>query len=438
MNRKIVSLFISLFYFQAQSQNNWTSKKDKIKIPFELTHNIIIIDVVFNGTNLKMIADTGSSRNMIFSVPENDSLIINKANKIFISGVGLNENIEGFLSQNNSISIKDYIDDKFEVVLINNHEISIVNKLGIPINGIIGSSFFKHFLVEIDYQRKLIILHKNKEAKLAKIKKKYAKSEISITESKPYINLLTKIENKEKKLNLLFDTGLGDGLWLFENDSIQCNSNFFIDFLGRGLSGDIKGKKARIEEVSFQNNSLKNVLVSYPEIQYFDQIKMTKYRNGSIGGEITKRFNWFLDYENNVFYFKKNTHFDLPFEYNMAGIEVQHAGSQWIKEEIRDTSPFVSVKRDEIIFENSNLKYNFKYELKPIFEIYSIRENSPAAKIGLKVGDKIVKLNSTNSKYLNIQFITNLFQSEDGKQISISVERQGKILEFKFRLEKLL
>ena len=69
MNRKIVSLFISLFYFQAQSQNNWTSKKDKIKIPFELTHNIIIIDVVFNGTNLKMIADTGSSRNMIFSVP---------------------------------------------------------------------------------------------------------------------------------------------------------------------------------------------------------------------------------------------------------------------------------------------------------------------------------------------------------------------------------
>ena len=230
MNRKIVSLFISLFYFQAQSQNNWTSKKDKIKIPFELTHNIIIIDVVFNGTNLKMIADTGSSRNMIFSVPENDSLIINKANKIFISGVGLNENIEGFLSQNNSISIKDYIDDKFEVVLINNHEISIVNKLGIPINGIIGSSFFKHFLVEIDYQRKLIILHKNKEAKLAKIKKKYAKSEISITESKPYINLLTKIENKEKKLNLLFDTGLGDGLWLFENDSIQCNSNFFIDF----------------------------------------------------------------------------------------------------------------------------------------------------------------------------------------------------------------
>ena len=65
-------------------------------------------------------------------------------------------------------------------------------------------------------------------------------------------------------------------------------------------------------------------------------------------------------------------------------------------------------------------------------------KNEKEFESSLKVGDKIVKLNSTNSKYLNIQFITNLFQSEDGKQISISVERQGKILEFKFRLEKLL
>ena len=73
------------------SQNSWTSKKDKIKIPFELTHNLIILDVDFNGTPLKMILDTGASNNMIFSVSENDSIIMNDANKITISGAGNTE-----------------------------------------------------------------------------------------------------------------------------------------------------------------------------------------------------------------------------------------------------------------------------------------------------------------------------------------------------------
>jgi hypothetical protein len=109
------------------SQNNWTYKKDKIKIPFELTHNLIIVDVQFNGTQLKMIVDTGAAKNMIFSVPENDSLYINKAERIVISGVGITENVVGYLSQNNALKVNQYYDYNFEVVYVSNHEISIVN-----------------------------------------------------------------------------------------------------------------------------------------------------------------------------------------------------------------------------------------------------------------------------------------------------------------------
>jgi len=57
---KIKCLLIFLFTILSFSQKieNWNSKKDKIKIPFELSHNLIIVDVIFNGVNLKMIADT--------------------------------------------------------------------------------------------------------------------------------------------------------------------------------------------------------------------------------------------------------------------------------------------------------------------------------------------------------------------------------------------
>lgn len=62
----------------------------------------------------------------------------------------------------------------------------------------------------------------------------------------------------------------------FENDSIKCNSSFFSDYLGKGLSGDIYGKKSRVEEVSIATNILTNVLVAYPEMIFLINIQLYK------------------------------------------------------------------------------------------------------------------------------------------------------------------
>ena len=98
-------------------------------------------------------------------------------------------------------------------------------------------------------------------------------------------------------IKLLMDTGLGDGLWLFENDSIRCNQKYITDILGRGLGGDIRGKKSRVETLELNNFKLNDALVSYPDSLSFSQLDVVKGRNGSLGGDIIKRFNWFLDYE---------------------------------------------------------------------------------------------------------------------------------------------
>ena len=438
MKNYLTLLLSFLFFGEVQSQFQWESKKEAIIIPFELIHNTMIVDMKFNGTSLKMIMDTGASKNLIFSIPENDSLVINEADRITVSGVGTNEAIEGYLSKNNKLKIKEYTTDDFEAIFVTNHDMSIVNKLGIPVNGIIGNTFFKNHLVEIDYERNKIIIYKNKDKQLKKIKRKYDNLNIEIIGNKPYVFLQTKIENKNYKLKLLFDTGLGDGLWLFENDTIQCNSNYFNDFLGRGFGGDIDGKKSRVSEVIIENNILKNALVAYPEKIFFEQKRTFKDRNGSLGGEIIKRFNWFLDYENQMFYFKKNNLFDLPFEYNMAGIEVQHAGSQWTKDVNSAYYTNSAINRQEFLFDISNIKLNYQYELKPIFDIYAVRENSPAAKAGLKIGDRIIKINNKEAHQLTVESITKIFQSEDKKSIKIIIERNGKQMSFDFQLEKIL
>jgi len=426
-------LFIFLISISSHCQSKWESEKDKIVIPFELTHNLIIVEAEVNNVKLNMLLDTGSDKNLLFSFPESDSIIFYNTKKIKINGIGNGEPIDAIVSKKNILKIRDYYDDNFELLLVTEQDISIVNKLGIPINGIIGSSFFKDYLVEINYQRKKVILYNNSKMTDKKTRK-FIKEQVEINNTKPYLNMISEINKKSINLKLLFDTGLGDGLWLFENDSIKCNTSFINDILGRGLGGDITGKKSRVDKLEVSNVILKDALVSYPDTLSFSQINLIEGRNGSLGGEILKRFNWFLDYKNKLFYFKKNNNFNVPFNYNMSGIEVQHVGLTWVKEYI-DLNKASGA--NEIVFEEG-VEYKYKFKLKPIFEIYAIREKSPADLVGLKVGDIIYSINGKKAFDYSIQKITNLFQSEEGKTIKIEIERNGVKMDFKFKLQKIL
>lgn len=442
LNSKLILL---LFWCSLSfAQLEWNTKKDKIKIPFELTHNLIIVDVVINEVDLKMILDTGSASNLLFSFPENDSIEFYNPRTINVKGLGYGEALEAIVSTKNSFSLKNksVLDKNFDILLITNHDIGLINKLGIPINGILGASFFKNYVVEINYAKSKLILYKERDKYLSKKIKKNNAIGIDIIQEKPHLDFELTNNNEKIATNLLFDTGLGDGLWLFENEkeNIRCSEVFFTDILGKGLGGDVKGKKSRVQNLKINDFKLTNALVSFPDSVSVNSLDLIKGRNGSLGGEIIKRFNWILDYKNQIFYFKKNHFFNDAFNYNMSGIEVQHSGVELVKETTRTTqkSVYNEVDAMEFIYDNSDLKNIHKYSFKPLYLIYSVRKNSPAEKVGLKIGDKLNKINGKKAHNFTIQKITDLFQSEEGKKIKLEVERDGKKIEFEFYLEKIL
>ncbi|WP_320816096.1 PDZ domain-containing protein [Flavobacterium sp.] len=433
-----IILFILFSFNSTYSQVEWNSKRDKIVIPFELSNNLIIIDVEINDVKLSMLLDTGSDKNLLFSFPENDTIEFFNTKKIKINGFGKGDLIEGLVSSNNQLKVNGYVDPNFELLLITDENISIINKLGIPINGIIGYSFFKDYIVELNYQRKRVVLYKSLQSISQRKIKRYNSEKLSLIDQKPYIKLQTNIGDQNHEVTLLMDSGLGDGLWLFENDSLKCSGKIIRDVLGRGLGGDVVGKKSRVKKLLVSTFILDDALVSFPDEASYGQLNIIEGRNGSLGGEVIKRFNWFIDYKNELAYFKPNKYFNEAFNYNMSGIEVQHKGIQWIKEEIRSNSTSTTINANEFIFNDSNAKFNYRYKLKPVFEIYSVRNNSPAMRAGLKEGDKILSINGKKDYAYTIQKITDLFQSEDGKNITIEVEREGQVLKFKFQLEKIL
>lgn len=438
--KQIIFVFFIISRFAyCQVDTTWTYKKDKIVIPFELSNNLIILDVVLNGANLKMILDTGSNKNILFSIRENDSVRLKNIKNIKIFGVGNDEPIDALISEKNKLQIKNYEDENFSIVTVNESKISMFNKFGIEINGIIGYSFFRKNLIKIDYQnKKITIFKKSNEIKKNKYKD-YLKFNLSIFNDKPYLEGLNiSLKNTHKKIKVLIDTGLSDGLWLFYDDQFFFDKQIYIDdFLGLGLTGEIFGRRSRLEKLDFNNFKFNDLIVAYPDSIFFKNIDMIVGNNGIMGGEILKRFNIFLDYNRKNIFLKKNYDYSKPFNFNMSGLEVQHSGKEIISELV-DVNLDYDKKSAEHVF-NSNIKtYVTRYYLKPTYNITHIRKDSPASEVDLKEGDKIISINNKRAYNYTIQKITDLFQSEEGKKIKMEVERDGKIIEVVFYLKKII
>jgi hypothetical protein len=438
--KKILALtLVLLSYITLFSQEGFqfTADAKKIKIPFQSSNNLMIIPVLVNDAKLNFLLDTGVEKTILFSLEDSDSLAFNNVEKIKIRGLGSGNAIDALHSKNNKIDINGYTDTNHEVYITLDQEINFSSQLGIPVHGIIGYEFFKNHFVEINYIRKKIVVHKNSVSFSLKKLKRYEEIPISIEIEKPYIQAVTNLNSKEIKTKLLVDTGGSDALWLFENKKeIECPKNYFNDFLGRGFSGDIYGKRSRIEKFQIGKLGISLPTISFPDTQSLLSVTMVEGRNGSIGGEMLKRFDVIFDYPNQKMYLKKNSNFNEPFNYNMSGIEIQHNGLQWIKETIELKTRFVNTKISVIDDTEKSIKYNFM--LKPVYEVTSVRENSPGAIAGIQKGDIISKINGHSVFNIKLHEITDLLQSEEGKTIILEVERNGKTLKFKFQLKKIL
>ncbi len=432
-----VFFMLGLSLGHGQNGFQWESDKDKIVIPFTFVNNLIIIPVEVNNTKLNMLLDSGSEPSLIFSFPENDTIHLFNTKKIKISGLGNEEIAEGIFSDKNTANISGYVNKTFDLLVILDESLNFSSRVGIPVNGIIGYSFFKNNIIEIDYQKKRITVYKDRKVLEKRKMKSFSALPISVVKDRAYLNVKVKLDNKESDLKLLVDTGLGDGLWLFEDEKIRSNSNYFEDVLGEGIGGTVFGKKSRLEELEFSNFKFKSPLVSYPDTASYKQLRLIKNRNGSLGGEILKRFSVYMDYKGEQLYLKKNAFFDNPFDYNMSGIEVQHDGIEWVKEGmLNDAKQGSTLNVNDIVFDNNNLKY--KFTLKPVYVIASVRKNSPAETAGLLVGDRLLRINRKNVGNLTKEKIDALLQEEDNKTIAIEIERKGVKKKIEFKLKKLL
>ena len=412
---------------------------ERTKVKFQLIDNLIIIPVEINGVSLSFILDSGVSRPILFNIVNtSDSLKLKNVESIYLRGLGDGGSIEALKSTENEFKIGSALNVNQDVFIITDESINFTARLGIPVHGIIGYDVFKNFIVEINYGSKFIRFNKLESFHYKNCKKCETLSLI-LFEDKPFIDAFVETNNKRIPVKLLMDSGGSDALWLFEDRALGLvpeNNKYFIDFFGRGLSGSVYGKKSKISKFSINDFHLKNVNVAYPDSAAISFARKFKERSGSMGGELLRRFNIILDYNNAKVTFRKNNHFNDPFEYNKSGIVLEQKGVRVVVD-LSDRSPF-KISEPEESLSRLSVKEAYKFLLKPAFTIVELRPESPAERVGLKLGDIILSVNHKKVSHLKMQEVNAFFRDKNGKLIKLVIDRDGVIMSFNFKLESLL
>lgn len=439
MKARLTSLLFFLFLsLHAQEGFVMDEARSKVVVPFQLLSNLIFVSVNVNGVDLTFLLDTGVAETVLFSLDESQTVIFDDVEKIQLKGMGSQLPIDALKAKNNKLEVPYFSDTNHDILIVLNQEVNFSPNVGIPVNGILGYNFFRNYPIEINYETRRITVRKA-GPKATRRMKKFEGFPIEIIKEKPYIDILVKSGPSETRAKVLVDNGNSDALWLFANRSktIQIPEKSVSDFLGRGFSGNIYGEKARIESAKIGEFEFKNIITSFPDSISTQNINTTIDRLGSIGGEVLRRFDQIFDYENKLLYLRPNKNFEQEFLYDKSGIELQHDGMEWVHERIE-----VQSHHKGEVFDGTGNKitnsFVYKFGLKPIYKIFNVRSASSAQLAGIKVNDRLLKINGKNCYKMSLDEITKLLRGPEDKLIKVEVLRDGKTIAVSFRLKTML
>jgi len=184
---------------------------------------------------------------------------------------------------------------------------------------------------------------------------------------------------------------------------------------------------------------LEDAKAAFPEVEMFHNFENLGNRNGSLGGEILKRFTIVFDYKKKTMMLRKNTNFNTPFPYNFSGLELQHNGLRYVSESIGNNKTPLHQQTQEsfgnvqILVENST-----RLSLAPEIIISAIRAGSPAQKAGLQEGDVILAVNGKRVYRYKLQEILQLINEKEGEKVRLLIERYNQDVLYSFVLKNML
>ncbi len=362
-------------------------------IPFKmLTGGIIILRAALDDfkDSLNFVLDTGSGGISLDSVTCEYLGLPKKMSDKTVRGIAGIKMVE--FTYNHSLHMQGITVNNLDFH-INDYEI-LTSAYGMRIDGIMGYSFLRRYVVFLDYDKMEMEVFTPGTIKYPR----------GGTLLKPQFTTLPMQTVSVRDNSLLtgkfyFDTGAGLCMLLNEDlvqDSALLRSKRKLyPTEAEGLGGKKSMNLSVVKEVRVGPYRFRNV----PVYIFDDTYNVTSYPvlGGLIGNDILRRFNVILNYPEQQIYIKPNKHYLDSFDYSYTGLGM--------------------------------------YIIDGAIVVTDIMENSPAQDAGLQPGDIVIGVENDLSG--NIQSYKNILQSAHSR-IKILINRNSELIVLTLKVKSIL
>ncbi|MBS1736555.1 MAG: aspartyl protease family protein [Bacteroidetes bacterium] len=389
----IILLFISI---RGNGQEIYFQKPAKFitQIPFiQLTGGVILLQAKFDTieTPLNFILDTGSGAISLDSATVEEFKIPHEPSGRVVGGIAGTREVD--YAKNNTLILPQLRVDSLDFY-INDYNI-LSSVYGLKIDGIIGYSFLKKFIVKVNFDSSYLQIYEPGSM----IYPQGGAILRPVFSALPILRLYVK-DQRSIESNFYFDTGAGLSFLMtsqFQKDSALLKKKRRPQFIQvQGLGGRKQMQLTIISSLQIGPYKFRQV----PANILNDEFNVISYPSvgGLIGNDLLRRFNLILNYPQRQIHLLPNSHFQEKFDYSYTGISMYY-----IEDEDK-------IYLDEII------------------------KKSPADKAGLRKGDVVVGINGNFSNNINIY--KNLM-NEVGTNVKLVLLRDNKPVILTMRVGKI-
>jgi hypothetical protein len=368
--------------------------KDSITIPFKLLNNHIYLPVKLNGGAPKLfIFDTGSFN--VLSKEEAQAQGLSSEGTFPAGGIGQNTVEFGYAKINlldvGGLVLKNQLFATFDLS-------DGIRFEDLPTLGLVGYELAKQAVVVLDYDKNEITFIRPAAFRPPK------GAESLPLKFRGHIPLVEAVlDGVTGEFQL--DTGARPSLTLTRSfaDAHGLVEKYHARrevVAGPGLGGQSRGLLARPEELDLGRLAVHGP-VALISSNWRRNTAMSRIA-GNIGGGLLKRFLVTLDYPQGTLYLEPNRHFAEPDVFDRSGLWVMRAS---------DGSAF---------------------------EVADVIPDSPASKVGLKVGERILKVDQTDAAAFTVATLRERLEKEPGTKIDLEVQGADGVREVVLVLEDVL
>lgn len=363
------------------------------RFPFlQYSGGVMVVKAQFNNLpdSFNFILDTGSGGISLDSSTCAQHKIPLRASDTVITGMGNSHKVSFAFNQTLHFSGLTVEKLNFHV---NDYDV-LTSVYGEKIDGIIGYSFFRRYIVKINFDSSMVEVYSPGEMEYPK----YGTTLHPIFTTLPILNLTIK-DRKKSDFNFYFDTGAG--LCFLMSDRFAKDSGILLPkrkpvfTQAEGMGGKIQMRMTVVKLVQVGRYKFRNV----PTYLYGDEYNVTSYPNvgGLLGNDLLRRFNLIINYPKREIHLLPNKHFNDLFDYSYSGMAT--------------------------------------YYINGLIMVDDVIEGSPAEKAGILKDDIVISVNNNFSN--NIMQYKDILQTEREK-IKIIVRRNGELMQFFIKTKSIL